>query len=219
MVRSVAIQKSRAKIHAGRHASLPPNVSGAANRESIPLIVIQKEKSFIRRRKIRQSARHRSAPFRELMRKSYKPLPAFSSTRRVQRRLFSPNANARDGQRQKKIAVAQRVVIEKVSRVGPEMARFKYPAAIGNRQSEFVLFIPLTMKRQEHESLFDRKLRKRPVYRRQRRRLIESSVKSANDPMQFGPCDRPARSRTRGVLAHSSAEVCQPDTAIQRQPV
>ena len=76
---------------------------------------------------------------------------ALGEARRVQGDFSAANSGMADGQRDENV-VLERVVVEEISGAGAEVGDVERPAGDGNREAEFALLIPLTVKWGEIET-------------------------------------------------------------------
>ena len=79
---------------------------------------------------------------------------------RADRRLISHNAGALDGEREENTGIANRIVVKEIVGACPEIIEIECPATHRNRQAHLMLFISLTVQRQEAKPLAGREIEK-----------------------------------------------------------
>ena len=109
-------------------------------------------------------------------------------------------------------------MVKEIASVGLEIVGVEHPPAIGNGDSELMLFVALSLKREEPTTVRSTKLLQRASDCEERRRLVVVAVEGAEGPIQEGDIQRCAETRTDGVLRHSAAEVRGAHSRGKRQP-
>src|SRR5258708_29944534 len=139
-----------------------PRQSGVnADAERISLVVVEEKKSLVRRSEIGEATRDRTSTFHELMGIGQINLEPICDARRVRGQFPAVNAGAVDCQRKENVGIAKHVMIEEIPNVRLETGNIKLPAADGNGQAEFALFVPFAAKSQEIEAFVDGFLQER----------------------------------------------------------
>src|SRR6202790_3849266 len=109
-------------------------------------------------------------------------------------------------------------MVEEIVGAGFENVGGEHPSAIRDGDSELMLFVALSLKREEPTTVRSTKLLQRAPNCEERRRLIVVAVEGAEGPIQAGDIQRCAETRTDGVLRHSAAEVRGAHSRGKRQP-
>ncbi len=91
-------------------------------------------------------------------------------------------------------------MIEEIPGARFEIVEIERPAAHRNRKPELVLFVPLSVQRNEADVLALRKFEQRTGDGCQRRRLIKAAVVAAQNPVKTRDSERSANPRVRRVL-------------------
>src|ERR1700674_1063419 len=109
-------------------------------------------------------------------------------------------------------------MVEEIVGVGFEIVRIENPTAIGNGDSELMLFVALSLKGEETTIVHRAKLLQGTSNCEERRRLVVVAVEGAEGPIQAGDIQRCAETRTDRVLRHSAAEMRGAHPRGKRQP-
>src|SRR5260370_20065603 len=102
--------------------------------------------------------------------------------------------------------------------MGVKTIAVKCPAVKGNRYPELILFVAFSPQRRKSKSLSDAIRQQRTGHRRQRRRLIEPAVESAQHPVELRHTNSGAKPGISGVFRYRPAKMRQPDAGVQGQP-
>src|SRR5712664_2665195 len=197
-----------------------PRQSGVnADAERISLVVVKEKKSLVRRSEIGEATRDRSSTFHELMGIGQINLEAIREARRARGQFPTMNAGTIDRQRKENVGIAEHAMIEEVPNVRLEIGNIKLPAADGNGQAEFALFVPFAAKRQEIEAFVDGLLQKRPGNRQKRRSLVVTAVKRPENPVQLRHAKRSADARINVVFGEPTRKMRVAESAIEREPI
>src|SRR5579864_6259197 len=220
MVRTIAIQKSRAIAHVARNPRTPRKRSREPHAQSVSLFMIQKEESRRRRRNAGQTARNPARAFRGLMRVRQMNVNLLEQLRSAHRNFRSCHPDRRDRQREKQVGIADHIVVEVVVRPGAEVVGIDSAAIDGNCDSHFVLLVALPA--QENKTVARRvqdRLLQSVGNSIQRRRLIETAVRSSQHPLQARNLNRYTASRAGCGFRHQSCETCESYAAVDAQPL
>src|SRR5882672_492033 len=219
MVGAVSVEKSRAIAQIPGRERAPRQRGAKADAKRMSLVVVEEEKSLVRRSEIGEATSDRSSAFHELMGIGQINLEAIRDARRARGQFPTVNASAIDRQRKENVGIAEHVMIEEIPNVRLEIGNVKLPVADGNGQAEFALFIPFAVKRQEIEAFVDGLLQERPGNRDKRRSLVIAAVESAEDPVQLWHAKRSADARIDVVFGEPTRKMRVAEPAIEREPV
>src|SRR6478752_6331729 len=186
---SFAIDKTGAVVCVEVSPGAPRQREIDPSREGVALVVIEKEVAYVRRLEISEAAGNSAGAFRVLIGIGGMELGASCEPRRVHRAFPSPDAGALDGEGKENVRIAQNVMVEKVLCAGAEVGEIERPSRHGDGQTKFVLLIALAPQWQKAKSLLRRLLQQRTVHGEERRRLVVTSVKAAEDPVEVGHAD------------------------------
>src|SRR5207249_5802627 len=106
-------------------------------------------------------------------------------------------------------------MIEEIPNVRLEIGNIKLPAADGNGQAEFALFVPFAAQRQEVKPLIDGLLQERSGNREKRRSLIVAAVEGAEDPVKLRHAKRSADARIDVVFGEPARKMRVAEPAIE----
>src|ERR1700704_3659400 len=109
-------------------------------------------------------------------------------------------------------------MVKEIVGAGFEIVHVENPTAIGNSDSELMLFVALSLKREETTIVRGAKLFQWASDRQQRRCLVVVAVEGAEGPIQAGDIQRCPETRTDGVLRRPAAEVRGAHSRGKRQP-
>src|SRR4030081_3448045 len=110
-------------------------------------------------------------------------------------------------------------MVEEIVGAGFEIVGVEHPPAIRDGDSELMLFVALSLKREEPTTVRSTKLLQRASNCEERRRLVVVAVEGAESPIQAGDIQRCAETRTDGVPRHPAAEGRGAHSRCKRQPV
>src|ERR1700735_1547439 len=125
------------------------------------------------RREVRQASGDRAGRVRSLSGIGDIDLLASPEPRRAQRELIAFNQRPRDGDRQKDVRVADRVVVEEVLRLGAKVIHINRPAAYRYGEPHLVLLVALAAQWQKAQGAALCIGQEWPRNRLERRGLIE----------------------------------------------
>ncbi len=126
--------------------------------------------------------------------------------RRAERGFEALDACRLNGERQKDIRIANRVVVEEISHSGVEVGQRRYPVAQGNGDAVFLLNVALALQREEENSLAGRELEQRSGNGVERRRLVVIRISRPQHPIEFRNADGRSQTRIRGILRESGRQ-------------
>ena len=141
MIGGVAVKESGAVAQTRGRERAPRQRRVKADAERVSLVVVEEKKSLVRRSEIGEATRDRTSTFHELMGIGQINLEPICDARRVRGQLPTVNAGAVDRQRKENVGIAKHVMIEEIPNVRLEIGNIKLPAADGNGQAEFALFV------------------------------------------------------------------------------
>ncbi len=137
---------------------------------------------------------------------------------RVQGQLPGADQRSIDRDREVDAGVPHVGVVEEVVDAGLEGVRIEQPAAEGNLYTKLVLLIALSVQRSKAGVVRLRVLDDRPCRRKQRWRLVEAPVETAEDPVESRHPHGNTQARVSLILREYSLEVGLAQTGDQRQP-
>src|SRR5579864_6173446 len=126
----------------------------------------------------------------------------------------------RDCKRERQVGIDDHIVVELVVRPGTEVVGTDSAAIDGNCDTHLVLLVALPA--QENKTVARRvqdRLLQSVGNSIQRRRLIETAVRSSQHPLQARNLNRYTASRAGCGFRHQSCETCESYAAVDAQPL
>ena len=215
---ATAVGEPRADGDIGGGKRLARQVRVEPDIRRIALVMIEREEAG-GRTEIGESSVDRAIAIGRLIRIGHVGLTDIPELGGTNGELVTLNQRAVDRQGQKRVRVADVVVIEEILRLGVKVIGIDHPALHGDRDADLVFLVALAVQRQEAQVAILRVLEQRPAERRQRRRLVVLAPKSAQDPVQLGKPYGGADPGTRGVLGDRPIEMRLPHADGKLKPV
>src|SRR5690349_12461111 len=219
MIGTVSVEEPRAVGQVRRRPTPPGQRNLPAKAERVALVVVEVEiAGALRNLEVSETAGHGAGALHPLPRVGEMQLGAAQQARRAHAGLPAANASALDGQREKNIRIAERVVVEEIARAGSEVREVEAPAFHRDGKAEFVLLVALALERQESEALAGGEFEHRPAYAEQRRRLVVAAVEAAQHPLETRNPNCGPYARVGCGLVDRAGEVRDAQAAIEREP-
>src|SRR5262249_46832218 len=149
MARSVAVKESRTCGHVAGEPCLLRKRGGESDAQRVPLVVVEEEGAFGRRRKVSQAPADAAGAFHRLMRISRVQVNLSEQFGGTHRGFIAHDARALNGEGNKEIGIADRVVVKVIVRTGAEIVKIEGPAMRRNGQADLVLLIALAPQREK----------------------------------------------------------------------
>src|SRR5215467_4762665 len=145
--------------HPRRKVNVPAGV------QSVPLVVVQKER-VRRRREVGQTSGDSALTLGSLMRIRKMELSHSPQPGRLHCQLKSPDMGPVDREREENVRVPDRVVIKEVLRCGMEVAGVYGPASYRKSHSSLPLLVSLSVQRKKADALAQRQVDQRTRHSR-----------------------------------------------------
>jgi hypothetical protein len=213
----VAIGEAGGVVEVGRSVGMEWEIVPRAQVQGVALVVIE-EVEAVPKGKVGEAAIDVAEGEGELVRIGQVHLSAIADAGRAERKFPTVDARALNGYGEKEVGVIEIVVVEEIFGASEKIAGVERPSAKWNSDAKLVLFIALSVERNEAQILIACGFEEWTGNRQQRRRLVEMSVEGAENQVKLGNPKGSAGARAGGVLDHVASEVRMAEAGIQAEP-
>lgn len=213
----VAVGEAGGVVDVGRSVGMEWEIVPRAQVQGVALVVIE-EAEAVTKGKVGETTIDVAKGEGELVRIGQVNLSTIADAGRTQRKFPTVDARALNGYREKQVGVVKIGVVEEILGASEKIACVERPAVEWNGDAKLVLFIAFSVEWNEAQILIVGGLQERTGNGQQRRRLVEMSVKSAENPVQLRNPQGSADARAGGILDHAAGEVCLAEAGIQVEP-
>jgi len=176
--------------------------------------MIEKEVSHVRGREVCKAAGYGTRALGVLMRICQVNAGAVEEFRRADGGFPAADAGVIDREWKKNIRVSQNVVVEKIPRGRMEIVFVERPAAEGDRDAYFPLFIAFAVERKEAKAGLEQILGNCI----ERRSLVVASVESPQYGIQLRNANRGSDARVGGIFVHQTVEMRESNATVESKP-